>query len=73
MKILKQSSATADDVLPMYASGTLLANASVFARIDRVTDPEDLLMDRIIIRVESPASAPAAGRIVRRYVASSPK
>lgn len=73
MRILKHSSTPGDNVLPMYASGTGLSGATYFARVDRVPDTQDALMDRVVIRVESPASAPASGRVVRQYAALVPK
>lgn len=73
MKILDHSRFTGSSIKEMYDSGSPTLTASAFARIDRVPDPQDMLMDRIVIRVESPASAPSAIRTVRRYAASSPK
>ncbi|MES2507300.1 MAG: hypothetical protein V4599_11380 [Verrucomicrobiota bacterium] len=73
MKILEHSRFEGTSVREMYDSGASQASAASFARIDRVPDPADPLMDRIIIRVESPAAAPAAIRTVRRYAALSPK
>ncbi|WP_146848423.1 type IV pilus modification PilV family protein [Brevifollis gellanilyticus] len=73
MRILKHSSVPADNVLAMYDSGTSLPSATYFARVDRVVDPNDPLMDSVVIRVESPASGPAGGRTVRRYASLIPK
>ncbi|MES2597743.1 MAG: hypothetical protein V4662_20525 [Verrucomicrobiota bacterium] len=73
MRILKHSSVPAQNTLAMYDSGAKLPGATYFARADRVVDPADPLMDRIIIRVESPASGPAAARSVRQYAALIPK
>lgn len=73
MRILKHSSVPAHNVLPMYDSGTSLPGATYFARVDRVADPADPLMDSVIIRVESPASGPAGRRTVRRYASLIPK
>lgn len=73
MKIVHHSLYDGNEIAAMYELGTLDANAASFARIDRFPDPEDPLMDRVVIRVESPASAPSARREVRRYAALSPK
>lgn len=73
MKILEHSRFGSEGVMAKYQSGTSAKSASAFARIDRMTDPQNPLMDRVLIRVESPASAPASGRSVRSYAALSPK
>ncbi|MBB5038354.1 hypothetical protein [Prosthecobacter dejongeii] len=73
MKILEHSRFNNSNVKESYNTGSQLASAASFARIDRVPDPENTLMDRIVIRVESPASAPAENRQVRKYAALCPK
>lgn len=74
MRILEHSKAAdGAGVLDTYESGSADLNASSFARIDRVISPAGQKMDQIVIRVETPASAPAAGRNVRLYAALAPK
>lgn len=73
MKVLKHSRFDGASVVEEYRAGAPAMGASAFARVDRVADPADPLMDRIVIRVESPASAPEGRRQVRRYAALSPK
>lgn len=60
-------------ILETYKSGSSNPAASAFAWIERIPDPQDTMMDRVIIRIESPAAAPATARTIRQYAALSPK
>lgn len=53
-----------------YTQGSPLPTAAHFARIDRLPSPvpAETATERLRIRVESPASAPAGRRQVRTYV-----
>jgi len=53
-----------------YAHGSPLPTAAHFARIDRLPSPApaEKAAERLRIRIESPASAPAGRRQVRTYV-----
>lgn len=74
LKVLEHSlSPNGGDIAGVYESGSQNLAATSFARIDRVPDPANPRLDRIVIRVETPASAPAAGRTVREYAALSPR
>lgn len=73
MKVLQHSRYDGPAVAEAYRSGSPTFAASAFARVDRLADPQDPLLDRIIIRVESPASAPEGNRKVRRYALLSSK
>lgn len=73
MKVLDHSRFAESNIKKAYDGGSPLATASAFARVKRVAIPGDALMDRIVIRIESPASAPAGTRMVREYAALSPK
>lgn len=74
LKVLEHSLApNGSGITDVYESGSKDLTAASFARIDRVPDPANPRLDRIVIRVESPASAPAAGRTVREYAALSPR
>lgn len=73
MKVLQHSRYDGPEVAEAYRSGSLTFAAAAFARVDRLSDPQDPLLDRVIIRVESPASAPEGNRKVRRYALLSPK
>ncbi len=73
LKILEHSSVNGSKLKETYMTGSPKTSAAFFARIDRVADAENPVMDRIVIRVESPASAPAANREVHKYAVLSPK
>lgn len=73
MKVLQHSRFDGQGVVENYRDGSPLFTAAAFARVDRWADPLDPLLDRVVIRVESPASAPEGNRKVRRYALLSPK
>lgn len=73
MQVLDHSRYAGSNVSKAYERGSVDTTATAFAQLKRVAIPGDKLMDRIVIRIETPASAPAGTRIVREYAALSPK
>lgn len=57
---------------PLYQSGADQPEAAFFGTVERQPWPTDPTLSRLVITVESPASAPAGSRKLNRYVTLAP-
>lgn len=73
MQVMGHSRMSGARVLEQYAAGASGAEAGWFAKMRKVPDERDALMDRIVITVESPAGAPQGQRKVLHYATLAPK
>lgn len=73
MQVIGHSRVNEGQLKARYDMGTSDQAAAVFASMRRVRDEKDLLMDRILISVETPASAPVGQRKVLQYATLAPK
>ena len=73
LQVIGHSRSIGDSVGSDYKSGTANPNAFSFARLERKDDPVNPLLERVMITVETPASAPADQRKVFHYATVAAK
>ncbi len=73
LQVIGHSRSIGDSVGSDYKSGTANPSAFSFARLQRNDDPTNPLLERIMITVETPASAPVDQRKVFHYATVASK